>query len=204
MTHASRAIEILDEMNACSSALDWMKGNAGPNVGLGPAGRRLWLACPRPDWLIWVLTRKKVREHIPEHEVVFRYLIADLMETVLPILKGVDLSYVRDTINSVRLIGDGVMGPNEQWARMRGTYGWGPKVQGAVTLATSHELMRMVVHSIGARAHIGVEAVQEATLQALYYGTTKAKPDLWWDQCEIIHKHVSWAELRRALKAGEQ
>ena len=43
----------LDHLGACEEPRTWLADEA-PRAGLGRAGVRLWNACDRGDWLLWL------------------------------------------------------------------------------------------------------------------------------------------------------
>ena len=44
-------IERIEALGACAPALDWLRSGQYPSLQVG------WDACPRGDWLLWVLLK---------------------------------------------------------------------------------------------------------------------------------------------------
>lgn len=80
------AVEVLHDLGACAGAGDaipWVLETA-PLADLGRSGEALWNMCERGDWLIWLVSHKKVRGRLLDSNQRLRLIACDCAESVLP------------------------------------------------------------------------------------------------------------------------
>jgi len=93
--NTSAVIEELKKMHACPAAIVWMEANST----LSP--RELWVVCPRPDWLMWLLVSKSAENNGWPPLVEILMVLCDIVELHgLPIAKRKD----PDVLNGLRIV----------------------------------------------------------------------------------------------------
>ena len=193
----------LRALDACEEGIAWIEQTPGE-----PAD--LWAACPRGDWLIWLLAK------VAYDKRVIRHIACDCAEGVLPIYERhrPDDRRPRDAIAVARRYADGEATEEEMVAA------------GAAAELAAGDAAELAAGDAACAAARAATAAEDATEDAAWVAAADAAWDAAgaaaWDaaedaakdaaedaaraaararQADMVRARVSWADVERAMLA---
>ena len=169
------AVSILRHLGACDApdgAIPWVEAQS-PGAGLGRAAEGMWRECERGDWLIWLVSHPRVAPHLADSDRRLRLVACDCAEAV------------------VHLCADPRSAEAISVARR---YAVGEAT--GQDLAVARDAARVAAWAAARAARVARDAAAVAAREA---AAVAARDAAWAAQADIVRRHYTWAEVRRAL-----